>query len=323
MKLFREVRLNKYIIIFLIIILSIFFVDNMRIQSLQNEQFYRIYLCNVIDNAMVDAANSINVTGDRYREISVSGINPYEVLTKFFESIAFSLGYNHEDINEFKNYIPFILLMDGDGFYIYKLDEFNYSAEIAHRLYPKEYFSYMDGDAMYGFDVDFNIDIYDKSDKSLVLSVNAKNVQEVERYGEHYELLREPKLIEKMKLLMYQQLEDSLNEAMNSHHSLAAKKGIFYGFEWNYDVEKFDIFNQKNAMAILIQGLPMMGNTTFEYVAFNRFEVTRGEFVYGFIRDGIRYRSKRHPEEMGYELIEIFSNDREAARAGYYLYDED
>lgn len=315
--------MNKYIIIFLMVILSVFFIDNMRIQSLQHEQFYRIYLCNVIDNAMVDAINSVNTTGERYREISLSGINPYEILAKFFESISFSLGYHQEDITEFKNYIPFILLIDSDGFYVYKLDEFNQSGEIAHRLYPKEYFSYMDEDAMYGFDVDLNIAIYDKSDKSMILSVNAKNSQEVEQYSSDYELLRESELVKKIKWLMYRQLGDSLSEAMNSHHSLAAKKGIFYQFEWNYDLEKFDIFHQKNSMALLIQGLPMMGNTSLEYVAFNRFEVRKGHFVYGFIKDGIRYRSKRHPEEIGYELEEIFSSDREAAKSGYYLYDGD
>lgn len=312
--------MNKYIVIFLMVVLSIFFVDDMRIRGLQKEQFYEIYLENVIDNALVDAANSMSMTGDKYQEAS-SGIHPYEILSKFFESISFSLGYHHEDINEFKNYIPFILLIDGDGFYIYKLDEFKEGTlKIAHRLYPKEYFSYMDEDAVYGFDTDLNIHIYDKKDASLILSLNAKESSEIVKYSDGYALLREVNLDKKIKDLMYRQLEDNINAAFHSHHSLSDKKGIFYQFEWKYDVEKFDIFRQKSGIAFLIQGLPLIGNEEFEYIAFNRFEARKKDFVYGFIKDGVRYRSKKHPKKMGYDLVEIFSSDREAAKSGYYLY---
>lgn len=151
--------LNKYMIIFLIVVLSMFFVDNIKINSLQKAQYERVYLENVIDNALLDGANAIGLEGDQHGNLSSHGMNPMNIVGAMLDNIAFSLGYHEGNLDEFKLYIPFMLVLDVDGFYIYKLDEFGADSSIKHRLYQKEYFSYMDEQAMYAFDTDFNIKI--------------------------------------------------------------------------------------------------------------------------------------------------------------------
>lgn len=314
--------MNKYIIIFLLFTLSVFFVDNLRIENLQNEQFYSIYLENIIDNALIDSANKIRLSGEQHGDTFEHGIHPYDIISGFFDGIKFSLGYNNDDIQEFKIYVPFVLILDGDGFYIYKLDEIHSSnVEISHRLYPKEYFSYADEDALYGFDTNLNITIYDKSNREMIATVNALDNEERNRYESDFAFLKESKLILNMEKLMYAQINNAINTAINSHKFLAGKKGVFYDFHWDHHVEDLNLFKHKKGIALMVQGLPISGNRSYEYMRFNKFEVSDTDMIYGFIKNGIRYCSKKYPETLGYETIETFMNYEEATKSGYYIYD--
>lgn len=314
--------LNKYMIIFLIIVLSMFFVDNIKIDTLQKAQYERVYLENVIDNALIDAANAIRLEGDQHGNLSSYGLDPMNVVNAMLDDISFSLGYHEGDLDEFKLYIPFMLVLDVDGFYIYKLDEFGTDSLIKHRLYQKEFFSYVDEQAMYGFDTEFNIKIFDKSDKRILHQFNLSDSSELSDLSRQFTFLNSQNLQKKIAMLMYDQLNHSIETAVNSHNSLASKKGVFYEFDWNVNRTEFDILRYNRAFAFLVQGLPIAGGRTFSYLKFNKLEIKEEALVYGFIKDGIRYYSKREPADLGFEVEEIFSSPLEAVKSGYFRWRE-
>lgn len=310
--------LNKYVILFLIIVLSMFFVDNMKINSLQKSQYERIYLENVIDNALIDGANAIRLEGDQHGNLSSYGMNPMNVINSMLDNITFSLGYHEGNLEEFKLYIPFMLVLDVDGFYIYKLDAFGVDSLIRHRLYQKEYFSYLDEQAMYSFDTDFNIKIFDRSGKMLLHQFNLSDTDELNDLSRSFHFLKSQNLQKKMVHLMYDQLNHAIETAVNSHNSLASKKGVFFEFDWNVNKTEFDILKYNRAFAFLVQGLPIAGGRTFSYLKFNKLEIKEERLTYGFIKDGIKYYSQKNPAEFGFEVEEIFSSPLKATKSGYF-----
>ena len=232
------------------IVLSMFFVDNIKIDTLKKSQYERVYLENVIDNALVDGANTIRLEGNQHGNLSSYGINPMNVVNAMLDNIAFSLGYHQGNLDEFKLYIPFVLVLDVDGFYIYKLDEFGADSSIKHRLYAKEFFSYVDAQAMYAFDTDFNIKIFDKSDKRMLHQFNLSDSGKLNSLSRQFTFLNTQNLQKKIAQLMYNQLNHSIEKSVNSHSSLASKRGVFYEFDWNVNRSEFDILKYNRAFCI-------------------------------------------------------------------------
>ena len=282
------------------------------------EQFQRIYLQNIIDNALLDGAYSVRYEGDQHGNLSMYGMNPMNIIHCVFDTIMFSLGYNSNDIEEFKLYIPFILILDVDGFYIYKLDNDESKGTISHRLYPKEFFSHTDSEGVYAFDADFNIKIFDKSDKSLLHYFNASDFEEVSEKKERFLFLDSSDLKKKISDLIYDQINESIQNAVNSHNSLTRKKGVFYEFDWNIDRYHFDLLKYNKAIAFMVQGLPTGRNKTFSYLEFHKLQVQEDSVYYGFTKDKIRYYTDQDPSILGFEAEEIFSNSSEASKSGYF-----
>lgn len=131
---------------------------NNRFLALKDE----VRINNAVDTATQDAVDLIAETAELGygKNIRITENLANEAIKQFFTTIAvnFNLPYNKNAKTELEAYIPAVLIIGYDGFYIYSAEEIN--NEIVYTLKPKIPYTYEENGVVVNFTLDNYVTIY-------------------------------------------------------------------------------------------------------------------------------------------------------------------
>lgn len=155
-------KIIHWAIIFALIVLPFSLICrstiNNRFLALKDE----VRINNAIDTATQDAVDLIAETAELGygKNINITEGLATEAIKQFFTTMAvnFNLPYNNNAIVDLQSYIPAVLIIGYDGFYIYSAEEIN--GEIIYTLKPKIPYSYEENGVIINFTLDNYVTMY-------------------------------------------------------------------------------------------------------------------------------------------------------------------
>lgn len=160
-------KLQHFCIIFLIVILPFSIIARNTTREYMLTLRDQTRLNNVIDNATQDALDMIVELNDEFQSLyfaqqfNITQSVAKEAVKSFFQTLA--INYNMPYIegkteSYFSTYVPAIVLIGYDGFYIYSVDE-TASGIYAYQMSPKIPYAYEEGDMIVNFTLGNDIKI--------------------------------------------------------------------------------------------------------------------------------------------------------------------
>ena len=159
-------KLVSWGIVFVIIIFSFSFslrviLDN-KMEIMKKEIEYN----NALNEATLDATKEL--ADNMGYEYSTEYEDPRMILNamnRFFETFGLSFGYygGNTKTSQIRMYVPAILTMSYNGFYVYHME--NVEGRFEHTLTPKQYYATQSG----GLNINFTLDDYVRVDQDISL----------------------------------------------------------------------------------------------------------------------------------------------------------
>jgi hypothetical protein len=276
-----------------------------------------------LDTAVDDAARMLVVSSDQQREAQYESakriaLNKDEAIAAFYRTLYANFGVADDPVSQgvLNRYIPAVVVIGYDGFYVYAEDEWMGAGGHVERKAAwgaKKPYAYADsaGNSL-SFTLDDFVLAYDASSRSWREGLLA----EVQKQT-NIPILQDAALFEQMRRnTIVRAIEDELAYRVNKHNESVARNGFTYTFtlptisqeEWNNTVDDVGIL-------AFVQGIPMGGKLYNNY-ALGGSRVLKKPEIVGARKNGMKvyYRST-----CGYSspVEETFSSERAAAKQGY------
>lgn len=395
-------KIQHYAIAFLIIVLPFSIVC----RSLMNEKIDALNdetrINNAIDTATTDAIDTLIELNDEFyamyegETLDVTPVIAKEALDTFFKTMAVNFNLPFTENNKlseeyFSAYIPAVLVIAYDGFYVYSLEET--AAGFEYVLSPKIPYAYEENGYIINFSLGNYIELYARNGVYYKGEFKENYIDDPVVVNEYEQELVPilgadtlnylPQLTEDMSLIIYA-LEDAgntdlpnflttrssdpnsipmlndyttnddydnvsafhkkrreiiinlimetLNEKMNNQNRYADMMGITYDF-FLPEIDDDDWMNSINDVSVMsfIQGIPIGQKSYYNNYALGASRIIRSDFIYGTIMDSHKVYHKwncpylsAHIDSEGYPLEtstfidNLFLNNIDAAKAGYY-----
>jgi len=255
-----------------------------------------------------------------YDSTKYSFVNPEAAFDTFMHTLSLNFGVKDrisQDVLE--RYVPVFAVMDYDGalFNVYQTFTNDEGLQEIKRVWlPKIPFTYSDSAGnIVSFTLDENVVVYDAGLSEWVSGNRVDIKDEV-----NIPLLNDPVQFDSTRReTIVNTLQDELAYYINEHNVYTKQLGITYKFalplipqeDWYNTVDDIGIF-------AFFQGYPYeRGRGTYNQFAFTGSRLFKDEAIYGATVNGQKVFYK---ESCGYPYIaeEVFSNKKEAARAGYF-----
>lgn len=315
-------KIESYIIIFLIFVSGYVITDNIKMDKLQKAQFDYDYVDRIFQNAFEDAFDSF-LYSDEYNKTQTNEL----AVERYFTTIKNSLGLSQDELVSMKLHVPFAVVIDYDGFMVYSIKEVKTSNGIENQFIymPKQRFSHIDNGVLYGFDIRSNIKVrYNLDDEIYMESGTIEELLNNSSNSDMFKFLKTKDIEKVIKQLMLKQISDYLNHILKNHITIARAEG--------YDVDiDFDILNRldksmvdSKGFMVFSSGIAISNTLKYENMEFKKIISTelKPEY-YGFKYGNVLYAAKAgEPILEGKEVIDIFSSLKEAASFGYHGYRE-
>ncbi|GGF94369.1 hypothetical protein [Paenibacillus aceti] len=217
------------------------------------------------------------------------------------------------------NYIPAIVVIDYDGYWVYALDEGVSSdgePSLKHHWRPKKPYVYVDaaGNSV-AFTLDQMIRVISPSSGEEVRGLFADISSQVP-----IPLLQDAEVFEQIRRsVIVHQIEDELEQVIALHNEHTARLGYTYTFtlptisqeEWNNTLDDVGII-------VFLQGIPV-GSRYYNNFALGGGRLTRQKMITGGVDPVTNIKYYYYAEcKLPYRREEIFSSKREAAARGYF-----
>lgn len=273
-------KITDLAILFVIITLPFVFLLRIKTDNLQNAEYKSTLLNEYLDTAVEDASNAMVVKGMNDK-ISVSR---EKALEAFFQTLYANFNIISDDIakQNLKAYIPVIVLIDYDGFWIYSMETYtNMNGEkIQEMLWkPKKPYSYESNGFVYLFTLDDYIKVFDTSDNTFYEGKRGELSEELPMDR----VINDCKLFDQVrKRTIIEAIKSDVNTAINEHNKYAKLYGITYQFslpsisdgDWHKNIEDIGILS-------FIQGIPIgLGGERFNSYALGAARVVRRDYYY-------------------------------------------
>lgn len=321
-------KLASYGIIGLMILLPILAVESLQINSLEAQQIQRRYIDICVEQAVEDAATAM--MGSQQTPSSggnISSAAPQVAIDTFFNSLANSLNMaSREGRQQLSNYVPFIAVIDTEGYYIYAATSQDGGLSYQKMLYPRVNFIHQVAGYYIALSQDDTITMMyrDKSGKINVDQDRLAGWLAADIDQSVKEFISAPDYTVKMRQLRLNQLEADLKYYANAHNAYAQKRGISYQFAFEPIANSWTGIVEKPSIVVAVQGIPTGGGQYIDSIAYSNFTIDRGGEYCGVTIDGVRYFvSKTYALDNKMAIEKIFHSPQEAAANGYYHYEID
>ncbi len=249
-------KITDIAIIFVIITLPFLLLLRIKSENLHSVEYKSILLNKYLDTAVEDATDAMIIRGENDKV----AISRDKALNVFFDTLYTNLNLADNEISKYtlQGYIPVIVLIDYDGFWIYSMEAYKNDAgeEIGEMIWkPKKSFAYEQEGFVFLFTLDDYVQVFDiKNNKFFEGKLEA-----VKAYLPNSELLQDEALFEQVrKRIIVECIKNDVNTEINEHNKFARLFGITYNFippvisndDWQNNIEDIGILS-------FIQGIPI------------------------------------------------------------------
>ncbi len=320
-------RLISFGLIGIMVLSAIFFSENMTIDTMKTTQLQEQYYQLILEHAAEDAANAIKSNSrnvSRNKQL-IKIERPNLAVDAFITSMANSLNMTSQgDLIRLSNYIPYIVMVDSSGYYIYAVSPGQESGyQYQRKLLPR-------------------IDFMHKIDDYYIFLDNAPTIKIMHRQAGQWQInfrtrqewlntlnntavkdfLTTPNYQQHIAQLKLRQLEADLSHIVNLHNQYARERGLFYDFAFEPIDGKWTGVVERPTIIAALQGIPLANNQAIDHVVAHYASVIREEKYYGFIENGVKYYAMLDQLPVDVKLTDnIFLNPQDAAKKGYYPYE--
>ncbi len=320
-------KLTSFSVIFAIIASVILSFNAYKIRTLKNDEYLEIYNKKIIEQASSDATSTLKKSAEIYGGsiITSSELNPELVFNSFFKSLCLSLSiYSDYEKEDIKKYFPLLCLIENDGISLSSYVEIkNSDGVFAKRiLMPKYRFFFEDNGIIYYPSLSGEITVL-YEENGLLKEESGKPKDLLNRVNRTVDLdfLKESNIEELIHYKIQEQISMLISEEIERHENEMAKLGFHYDFflPKEYENNAFEI-NSPCFIAIM-QGYPLGKNKRSNTMNICKMDIKNQGFYAGFIENGIRYYLSVSDDRIKDKtLIEAFTDEFSALKAGYYKY---
>ncbi|MCM3039225.1 hypothetical protein M3201_05870 [Paenibacillus motobuensis] len=319
-------KITDWAIIFVLIVGPVLWALSLHSMDLQEVNRLQIRYTTSLRTAVQDAGSVLNRNELQQFETGYDS-NKYMradkelALSVLLQSLTINFGIVDDPLAQaaFMKYIPAIVVIDYDGYWIYALDEFssaNGEPRLEHRWHPKKPYVYTDGN---GNSVAFTLDSYIRVISSTT-GEEVRGLLEDLAPATAVPLLQNAEVFDQVRRsTIVHQIEEDLQQVIAVHNEFTARLGFTYTFtlptipqeEWNNTLDDVGII-------AFLQGIPV-GNHYYNNFALGGGRLRKTERIEGGAdpATGIRYYYFVNCE-LPYNTEEVFARKREAAARGYY-----
>ncbi|WMT42924.1 hypothetical protein RE628_11920 [Paenibacillus sp. D2_2] len=319
-------KITDWAIIFVIIVSPFLWALSLYTTDLQEVNRLQIHYTTALRTAVQDAGSVLNRNELQQFEVGY-GSSKYmradkeRALSVLLQSLAINFGIADDPLAQaaFMKYIPSIVVIDYDGYWIYALDEIRGAdgePSLEYRWHPKKRYVYMDGE---GNSVAFTLDSY-------IRVISSSTGEEVRGLLEDIATIVDIPLLQDAAVFdqvrrstIVHQIEEDLQQVIAVHNEFTARLGYTYTFtlptipqeEWNNTLDDVGII-------AFLQGIPV-GNHYYNNFALGGGRLRKAERIEGGFdpATGIKYYYYAKCE-VPYKTEEVFARKQEAASQGYY-----
>ncbi len=310
-------KMTDWIIIFVIITIPFNLMDGYKAQRMQVAMEKSIAMNKILDRAVEDGTRQLVPV-----KAGMSGTIDYEkAVETFFETLFISQGITEDALaqEEMKNYIPAILVIDRDGYYVWGHHDY-LDGDGYHYLdagfSEKRRYGYTEGRYLYEFSLDEQVVVYDltthavsegyRADLSAALPDSI--LSDEERFGR----LRRHSIM--------RTLTQALEYNVNNHNRYAKAAGVTYRFYLpETDESVFANSIEDVGMVVLFQGMPLgFGDATYNRFAFGGAGLVKSGLLYTeTAANGLVYYHRETCTDLHFKST-AFPSPRECAMAGAF-----
>ncbi len=320
-------RLTSFAVIFAIIASIILSFNTYRIREFKDDEYLEIYNKKIIEQASSDATSTLKKSAEIYGgSISTSSdLDPELVFKSFFKSLCLSLSiYSDYEKEDVKKYFPLLCLVENDGITLSSYVEIKNSEGVFAKriIMPKYRFFFEHDGIVYYPTLSGEVTVLYEED-GLLKEESGKPNELVNRINRTVDLdfLTESNIEELIHYKIQEQISMLISEEIERHENEMAKLGFHYDFflPKEYENNAFEI-NSPCFIAIM-QGYPLSKNKRSNTMNICKMDIKNQGFYAGFIEDGIRYYLSASDDRINDKtLIEAFTDEFSALKAGYYKY---
>lgn len=310
-------KITNLVIIFLIIVLPFNLVTYLKSGDMKASSIRNIELNRIIDTAIEDGTSALVEMSTNNKII----INKEKAVQTFFNSlyINFDVLGNSVLQRKINGYVPAIVIIDYDGYYVLSQDSYTKSdgyKEIKHVWKPKKMFSYTSGDYVFSFTLDNYVTVYDSIKKQFFQGDYHDLKSEVSS-----NIIQDDSLFEQVRRrIIVENIKNDLNYYINKHNEIAVKYGITYHFSLP-TIKNEDWYKTISDIGMLVffQGLQV--NTSGE--RFNTFALGGARIIqaqkYYVDTDPVTGIKRYHKEDCPLLTSKdtVFYSRKESAKNGY------
>jgi hypothetical protein len=310
-------------IVLVLILLPFFVVNRLEVKAQRMTLLAELRYDAALDAAVDDAAQALLVNVDqqqeaRYDSVKRVRVNKEEAIATFYRTLYTSMGIGDDAITQqvLNRYIPVVVVIGYDGFFVYAEEEFQNSAgrtELRPVWGSKKPYAYADsqGNSL-AFTLDDYVTAYEAGSRTW-----REGLRSEIGTSSSISLLQDPVLFEQTRRnTIVHAIQDELAYRINRHNQFISRVGVSYTFtlptisqeEWNNTVDDVGV-------VAFVQGIPM-GNKTYNNYALGGSRVMRKPVIVGALQ-GSRKVYYRTDCPYAYPVQETFPDEKAAALKGY------
>ncbi|MEK3986335.1 hypothetical protein MHB77_23630 [Paenibacillus sp. FSL K6-3166] len=313
----------EWAIVGVLLFLPFVTVNRIDTETLRQVQLTELRYDAVLNAAVDDAASMLIMNAAQRQEAEYASakrvaLDKEEALETFFRTLDAGFGVAGDPIaaGVLHRYIPAIVIVGYDGFYIYAEDEWTGTdgKSILKSVWgTKKPYAYTDsGGNSLSFTLDQEVLAYDASNRSW-----HEGLRQDIQHQTSIPLLQDPMLFEQVRRsTIVQAIQDELAYRINQYNETVAKSGLSYTFTLPFisDEEWHNTVDDVGVLAFL-QGIPM-GTKVYNSYALGGSRVIKRDDIIGAKKGNMKvyYRSS-----CGYSYLieETFVSAKAAAQRGY------
>ncbi len=319
-------KLTNIVVIFLLISLPLMLMQDVKINKLESDNYNRLYIKTILENSADDAVSVMKSTGYIYdgEKGLIFDIDKERVFNQFIKSLNKNLNFTHSKRTEFFNaYIPLMLILDDEGYYI------NYVSEIktSNGVYIKRLTTPL---KRYTYEHNGNFYFLSLSGKITMLYRN-KNGDLIEFSGTRDDILKNKNLGVDVSFLYKFDYQKTLKEILNrnikvyinTYNTAMKKYGKVIDIDFFNNYNRIDDKLNSPTFIAFFMGYDKYNSKAANHIVKTRFNIELKDNYVGFEKNGIKYYlESKDAAKLNLPINKIFSSEIEAVKNGYYNYRE-
>lgn len=323
-------KITDWAVIFVIVVAPILWLGGQRAENLREVNRLETRYTAALRTAVQDAAAALNRNELQQFESGYGSskwmrADKEQALAALLRSLYLNFGVADDPVGQqfLLSYLPAVVVMDYDGYYLYSADTESKQETLSYRWQDKKPYTYLDasGNSL-AFTLDGKVTAYDAAANRWVSGLQTEVKSEVSipllQNDEEFDAVRRGAIVRR--------IEEDLARTIRLHHGYAAKQGVHYTFTlpvipheaWNNTLNDVGIM-------VFLQGIPV-GDRYYNNYALGGGRLDRTPAILGAVDPvtGLKYYYRKtctKARGLNYREEEIFANERDAAESGYYPLD--